>query len=257
MRRYMEGKKGERGKGGKGKGLFQPYNLLALQSYNYSTIRKYCVFLGMEQIEIDNLWNLLLSEDEAQRELAHQLMQGLGMPEQIALFEAEWEPIWAKISKYPLSKNFIYQCAQTTEVRLDSVSMVDFPTIWRPFLKLKALYFYQNNCKEVPENLTTLQNLEVFWANNNLLEALPAHFRRLTKLKKLALAGNKFTKFPEVICDLPALEELHIGRTPLTELPDGIQTLPALKSLALMGNNFSEAEQKRIKAMLPHVKVCF
>lgn len=75
--------------------------------------------------------------------------------------------------------------------------------------------------------------------------------RKLENLTVLDLRGNEFTQLPAVILQMKNLQKLDISYTGITSLPAGIGQLKKLNYLAFSLDMLSEAEQQRIRKLLP------
>lgn len=80
---------------------------------------------------------------------------------------------------------------------------------------------------------------------------------KLKKIKYLYLANSLQERLPSQIGELTELEEIYLNYNNLTALPEEMINLKKLKLVDLTGNMVSLNEQKKIKIMLPWVKVVF
>jgi len=108
---------------------------------------------------------------------------------------------------------------------------------WIDFLpSVVELNLYNDDIRELPESIGTLNSLEVLILPNNKITKLPESFRKLTSLKKVDLSWNDVTNVPEWISSLSSLEELNLRGNQLESLPDTISSLPSLKILTITQN---------------------
>ena len=108
---------------------------------------------------------------------------------------------------------------------------------WIDFLpSLVELNLYDNDIKEIPGSIGSLNSLKVLILPNNQLTSLPESFRNLISLKKLDLSYNEFKYIPEWIGSLSSLEELNLESNNLKSLPESIGSLSSLKILNLILN---------------------
>ncbi|MFX0186349.1 MAG: leucine-rich repeat domain-containing protein [Candidatus Hodarchaeota archaeon] len=107
---------------------------------------------------------------------------------------------------------------------------------WIDFLPpIKELNLYDNDIKELPESIGSLNSLEVLILPNNQLTTLPESFKNLS-LKKLDLSYNNFITLPEWIGSFSSLEELNLDGNKLKALPESIGSLSSLKILSISLN---------------------
>ncbi len=118
---------------------------------------------------------------------------------------------------------------------------------WIDFLpSIRELNLYDNDIKELPVSIGSLNSLEVLILPNNQLTTLPESFKNLS-LKKLDLSYNNFTSLPEWIGSFSSLEELNLNGNNLKALPESIGSLSSLKILSLILNKDITKLPKAIK----------
>lgn len=123
--------------------------------------------------------------------------------------------------------------------------------------KLKWLLLGKNKLERLPEEIGQLKDLYTLNVENNLLVKLPYNIGQLENLQTLNLSGNQLAMMPWEIGKLKNLEWLALENNKLVSLPAEIGRLKNLKTLMLKGNNISEAEQARIRRLLPSCKIYF
>ncbi len=108
---------------------------------------------------------------------------------------------------------------------------------WIDFLPpVVELNLYDNDIKELPESVGSLDSLKVLKLPNNQLTSLPESFKNLISLKKLDLSYNNFKELPEWIGSFSSLEELNLESNNLKTLPESIASLSSLKILNIILN---------------------
>ena len=105
--------------------------------------------------------------------------------------------------------------------------------------------------------MAQLKYLEKVSLSKNEFETFPIVLTELTDLKKLYLDQNQITAIPHDINKLIKLEVLDMWSNELYIVPESISELQNLKVFDLRVIQMTQAEQDRIKALLPDTKVYF
>ena len=108
---------------------------------------------------------------------------------------------------------------------------------------LQKLYLGFLELEQFPRELSELSNLQELYLDFNNLKSLPPEIGKLKNLRNLNLQSNHLKTLPAEIGQLKQLSWLNIGN----DLADEGNT----------PNQFSEAERKRIRTLLPTVKIEF
>ena len=123
-------------------------------------------------------------------------------------------------------------------------------------INLKKLDLF-NRLTEIPEEIDSLNNLQILDLNANGLTFLPKEIGNLTNLQKLNLSFNKLTFLPKEIGNLINLKELSLSFNNLTYLPKEIGNLINLQYLNLVSNGLPNLEKENIKTLLPNTEIYF
>ena len=105
---------------------------------------------------------------------------------------------------------------------------------------LRKLNIGFNRLEKIPDEIGTLENLQIFLVNNNFMKTLPSSIRGLKKLIKFDLSGNLLKTLPSSISNLTCLQELLLVRNEIETLPDEINDLRALEDLDISVNKIIE-----------------
>jgi Leucine-rich repeat (LRR) protein len=85
----------------------------------------------------------------------------------------------------------------------------------------------------LPDEISSLGNLEILTLNGNGLQALPEALFELPRLRVLNLFNNALTEIPAGLLRLTRLESLTLGDNPLRQLPDDLAGCTSLRELNL------------------------
>ena len=127
-------------------------------------------------------------------------------------------------------------------------------------LNLAESKFVSSVYNTIDPDLCQLSQLQWLGFYRYNLENLPKEITCLSNLQYLDLGTNPNLNWTETFKTLSLntyLKVLNLSENNLKQLPENIHSLVFLKELWLAGNNFNEAEQIKIKKMLPNVKVYF
>lgn len=70
--------------------------------------------------------------------------------------------------------------------------------------------------KTLPDNISSLPNLEALFLNSNELKALPSALHTMTSLRSLNISDNQISVIDESVLRLPLLKRLDITNNPLS-----------------------------------------
>ena len=232
-------------------------------------------FIDDEQLQ--NLKQLLQSNDNANQQLAFSLLQGFQLPlcflnelrsryPMACLAYGFYVPFQniRKISlKIPEDHSFkhlsIYKNPKLEELNLDlgqELQISQIPDIWH-FTSLKKLSIKGNwNIQVIPEQicllkqLTSLSITDCGWN----LSQIPEEVCQLKQLQTLNLQDNRLEFLPEYIGQLTNLRALNLrDNWCISSLPESLGQLKNLKILDLRGTGIRDAWE--VEEKLPDTKV--
>jgi len=105
--------------------------------------------------------------------------------------------------------------------------------------QITKLYLYQCNLRDLPPQISKLQNLTELNLNHNQLSTLPLEIVKLQNLTRLDLNDNQLSTLPPEIGKLQNLTELNLNYNQLSTLPPEIGKLQNLTELDLSSNQLS------------------
>ncbi|OJJ19472.1 hypothetical protein BKI52_21940 [marine bacterium AO1-C] len=210
---------------------------------------------------IENLKNLLLSEDDQNIAIAIELIKGGGFPKELhtELFMAykmvnipkvrrEIKPLLEKYSSEKAKEAMRQRHALFTET-MDEMKLrrninkytkdneFDGAKIARYFwdrYKKGILYLFSYGTSE--QVLEVLPKGEMLILNGYKINALPAELTQLRQLKKVYLKECSFIVFPKVLLQMPQVEVLHLDQNYLEKLPKEIKAMTGLRELSISFN---------------------
>lgn len=197
----------------------------------------------MERLEYINKLRILLSStDQANYDLAFQIMCGQGMPQELA----------------PLLRNHdhkIYLCfkhgfeqvvydAQPEILQFRDQAIVDFQDKIYKFYWLKALRMYNTELRQFPHKFHYLRELIELISQDNPLENIPEEMGELKQLITLSIRKSQIQTLPSSVGQLKNLRTLLVGNNQLRSLPSEIAQIFGLLRLEISHNpiNFLPAE---------------
>ena len=90
---------------------------------------------------------------------------------------------------------------------------------------------------------------------NHFVTKIPEQVTQFTKLSTLGVFNNKISRFPQNINSLKGLDSLFIDINPISTLFPTINSMKNLKTLGIAKTSVSDAEIKKIQALLPKCEV--
>lgn len=152
--------------------------------------------------------------------------------------------------------------------------------------KVEFLNLSGKDLKTLPDELSTLNNLEILWLEKNpelnweqacgilprvpklralilsdcALDSLPACIANISGLNVLDLSGNPNLNWPQVFTLLarnPQLTALSLTNCNLTLLPGEALQATGIRKIFLMNNPISPENQLLLTRMLPHASLEF
>lgn len=106
---------------------------------------------------------------------------------------------------------------------------------WWEVVEMTKIIAADNMLHSVDPRISSFLGLKVLDLHNNQLSELPDEFSSLENLQSLNLNANNFAVFPSSICGLPLLE-LHFNNNQIKALPDNIDELGTMQVLNISGN---------------------
>ncbi len=170
---------------------------------------------------------------------------------------------------------------------LDSIAIDTVPTYkLQQALKQDPLKVYKLSLKkmkltELPPEILQFKNLQVLTVKGNKLKTFPKEIATFTYLQELDISANKIGIVTKELGNLVHLKKFIANSNKIVSIPPEIKHLKKLKFLDLWGNDIgslpieiselentleeidmrvilmSNAEHKKIKALLPNTKIRF
>lgn len=131
------------------------------------------------------------------------------------------------------------------------ISMVISPTrlqiaLENP-LETTKLSLSGKKLEKIPDEVTTLVNLEYLDLSRNQFDHVPALIKNLVKLKTLDLSDNPIKEIPEWVFDQTSLKKLILDNTSVTKLPTNTGSLTILYENTPLSLSEAEAEQQEVQ----------
>ena len=114
-----------------------------------------------------------------------------------------------------------------------TISSTDFSG----FINLKSLDISKLNIVEIPQSLSTLQNLTSLNISENKISNY-SNLNLLSKLQELNLSGNSITSLPNEISSLKSLKTLNLSNNSITNF-SSLNSLSSLEWLSLENNSLA------------------
>jgi Leucine-rich repeat (LRR) protein len=141
------------------------------------------------------------------------------------------------------------------KLELRKKKLKTFPVEIFQFTNLQYLDISKNAIKEIPDSIEVLTQLQYFDASKNKIEVFNSKIGNLENLFHLNLNNNEFAVIPNSIGNLKNLRSLDLWSNNLDTFPESLSKLKNLRVMDLRAILISDAEQNRIKALLPNATV--
>ena len=100
-------------------------------------------------------------------------------------------------------------------------------------LKVIELDLSKQNLSTFPLEVLQCPNLKVLDLSHNAIRVLPNNLSTLSQLEELDLAKNELTQISSALSQLPKLRVLKVSRNPISRLEANLNLYPALEILDL------------------------
>jgi len=177
-------------------------------------------------------------------------------------FEVKHEVIYFDIDKEKLSRvltqlsnksNLNYLKFEHNTFAANSYLLFEFEKLQH----LTILNLAKNELTKLDPRIQHLKNLKYLNLSNNKLPTIPSWIGKFKKLEHLNLSNNRMTQLPEEIAELSNLKRLNLSKNQFSELPLEIAELPNLEELLITGNPISKSTYKKLKWLIPSVKIYY
>jgi hypothetical protein len=151
----------------------------------------------------------------------------------------------------------LFKLTKLTNLNLNRNQLNNLPTEFGQLTKLTNLNLNGNQLGSLPTEFGQLINLTSLNISFNQLNSLPTEFGQLFNLTNLNLNVNQLSSLPSEFGQLTNLTILNLNGNQLSSLPPEFRKLTNLTSLDLRDNPIIQAEQEKIKKLLPKCKIIF
>ena len=164
--------------------------------------------------EKNRIFDLLLSGQEANIELALTIAESLGMAKELKkMMQVFFD---RRLGKKLGTKDFL------------------------SLQKVEGLHHLsQAKLKEISKLIGCVSNLKKIYLERNQLEALPEEMSRLSELSLVYLQNNTFVEFPKVLLRCPNISGIFISNNQIESLPPEIGNCKNLTILAVSNNRLT------------------
>lgn len=146
---------------------------------------------------------------------------------------------------------------QVIKLELRKKKLKEFPSEIYQFKNLQYLDISKNNLSELPDSIEFLTNLQYLDVSKNKLQVFNSKIGKLENLFHLNLNNNEFSSIPVTIGNLKKLRSLDLWSNNLDVFPENLSKLKSLRVMDLRAILISDAEQSRIKSLLPRATIHF
>lgn len=137
---------------------------------------------------------------------------------------------FAEIDAWPQNTPKLYNRLIKLDLRGNNFNSFTF---LHNFKKLKEINISANNLTCLPNEIFSLDTLEVIFAYKNSINNLDERIGKLVNLKRLSLYRNLLESLPSEISFCSKLEILNLGANPIQNLPYSLKQLKKLHNLGL------------------------
>lgn len=143
------------------------------------------------------------------------------------------------------------------KLELRKKNLKQFPLEILKFKNIQYLDLSKNKITELPEGIEELKDLQYLLLSKNKLVKLPKQIGELSQLKYLNVNQNELESIPAQLGKLENLLYVDLWSNNIDEFPEEIKYMKSLKTLDLRVILISDAEQARLKNLLPNTKIYF
>lgn len=154
----------------------------------------------------DKIRDMIESHDEEDTVLALQILEGIGVNEEMGKF----------LSKH--LKTF------------DSEGLEALADVFLPFIQ-EFEFNGDESCTKIPERVFQCKELKRFESESHNMKELPPEIEAFQKLEKLSLCETPIEKLPNTLGKLKSLKELEIVDCNVREIPEALGELQNLETL--------------------------
>ena len=196
---------------------------------------------------------LFFNQDESNVALACELMKTGGIPASIleALQDQD-----AKLF-FLVNYGLVYSFLEDTHLDLSRLGLQDLPQEISTLTQLNSLNLFYNQFSQVPACVCALVALKKLWLHHNQLTQLPENLGDLVGLEELVLSFNQLTDLPDSLGALTQLKTLYLHHNSLHSLPQSLKNLPQLQKITLWNNNFTLEEELTLTEGFAPIKLVF
>ena len=159
---------------------------------------------------------------------------------EIAVKSGELKLQCKNLSEFPRSLGKHFVLADTRIADLSRNKLTEIPVECTYFPSLEKFILYHNVIRSIPDNLGSLQSLQLLDLSRNQLSYLPHAVCQLAQLQSLVVNNNKLVSLPEEIGELTNLMNLDVSCNEIAHLPVQIGDLSKLRCLDLRENHLQE-----------------
>ncbi|CAF1367572.1 unnamed protein product [Adineta steineri] len=106
-------------------------------------------------------------------------------------------------------------------------------------LNLNELYLAHNSFTDIPESLSTMDQLKLLDMSHNRIQNIPEHFIKIKRLEILNLSNNNLTILPSNIAQLTTLKKLIVSHNQIDTIETGFSQSQSLTGLDLSYNKLT------------------
>ena len=162
------------------------------------------------------------------------------------------------VPTYTLQKALKQDPLKVYKLSLKKMKLSSLPPEILQFKNLQVLDLKRNKFKEFPKELKNFKYLQVLDISINKIEIVTKELGELVHLKRFIANSNKIVSIPSEIKRLKKLKFLDLWGNDIGALPTEISELAnTLEEIDMRVILMSNAEHKKIKALLPKTKIRF